>query len=183
MISDGFGDALTTDELVENFQRYAHYWAHQTQHRPADHDDIAQEAMISVWKAAVRKGTGAASGYYATAAKNAAVGLASGKRRMTGYDGIPRPSRPEEVELSPALLLEAPEILAAVEWAYHAGELAEVLSALPEPDHAYVVMRFWYGLNDIEIAAQTGDRRGYWNDRWKRNIKPVLARQLAHLGV
>lgn len=82
------------------------------------------------------------------------------------------------------LILAANDVLDGVELAYHAGEIAAALEALPEHHRKYVVARFWYGLTDTEIAAQEGlsSSKVLYN-RWTRTIRPALMRQLAHLGV
>ncbi len=71
--------------------------------------------------------------------------------------------------------------LYAVELAYHHGEIAQVIDSLPADDREYVVLRFWYGLTDVEIARQRHVSKDHVGKVWHRRIKPQLNTALNHL--
>lgn len=78
--------------------------------------------------------------------------------------------------------VEAADVLEAVEWAYHHGEILEALRSLPERHREYVLMRFWGGMTNAEIAAHQDVRLGNISRTWNEAIKPKLAEQLEHLA-
>jgi len=59
--------------------------------------------------------------------------------------------------------------------AYHDGEIAQALAALPKAWRDYVIDRFWHGMSERETQALRGQAV-----KWYR-VRPVLAEKLAHL--
>lgn len=78
--------------------------------------------------------------------------------------------------------IEAADALAAVEWAYHHGEIHEALRSLPERHREYVVLKFWGGMSNPEIAARQSLSIATVERDWREKIKPQLADDLAHLA-
>lgn len=193
MISDGFGD-LTPGEVAERF----HKWSHKVAGayvKPSDsrYEDLAQEAMIQIWRVVEKKGSGVSATYLAQAGKYRMQAILSGKQEFGG-DPTPGPRyRPSETRVdwqglaadgaedSLGSLLEAADLVEAIEWAYHHGEIAEAINSLPSEHREYVVKRFWQGMTDTEIAAAWGMNQKAVSLRWNRRIKPALTEALAHL--
>jgi DNA-directed RNA polymerase specialized sigma24 family protein len=190
-LDDGWGDE-TPEQTALRFE----HWAHDRAGRmvaPSSqiYDDLVQEALIAAWRTAAEKGIRNAT-YITKAARHRMLDVVTGKQ-MTGGDPTPGPRyRPKEVVLDwqeisaePGpmdALLEAADLLGAVEWAYHRGEIGAALSALSPTHRAYVVERFWYGKRDMEIAAEWGVDRRLLNTWWRRTIRPALAESLRHLA-
>lgn len=192
MINDGFGNEISESELVANYHNWSHAVAGAMVNASSSlYDDLVQEALIEVWKVAQRKPEGVSATYVAKAAKYRMLGIVQGKQ-MTGADPTPGPKfRPAEHDVdwqdeattdTFQSLLVAADALAAVEWAYHQGEIVQALNALPERDRRYVVARFWEGKTDTEIAAETGVSNKSLGIRWKRTVVPRLVAQLHHLA-
>jgi DNA-directed RNA polymerase specialized sigma24 family protein len=65
---------------------------------------------------------------------------------------------------------------------YHHGEIHQALDALTFTQREYVVLRFWGGMSDTEIAAHQGKTRGGVSSVWHKSIRPALASQLELLS-
>jgi DNA-directed RNA polymerase specialized sigma24 family protein len=65
---------------------------------------------------------------------------------------------------------------------YHQGEIVEALNALTFTQREYVVLRFWGGFSNVEIAALQGKTPGGVGAIWSRDIKPKLAGKLELLA-
>ena len=194
MIQDGFGNEVTADELVGNYWKWAHKVA-GSMVAPSSllYDDLVQEALIAVWKVSQRKPEGVAAPYITKAMRTRMRDLVN-HRPMTGGDSKPGPkSRPKEISVdwqevaeedSSGFenLLSAADLLTAVEWAYHEGEILQALNQLPEPDRTYVYQRFWQGKTDTEIAAERGISNKFLYTRWHRTIQPKLLESLSYLS-
>jgi DNA-directed RNA polymerase specialized sigma24 family protein len=180
----------TETQVVADFEKWAHHRAGQMVTR--DHhlyDDLVQEALIEIWRVHKAKGDPSAV-LLAQKARYRMLNIVTGDRPMVGGDSTPGPkSRPTTTnvdwanadEVGLEHLLAAPDALEAVDWAYHEGELQAALSALTPEQREYVTLRFWGGLRDVDIEAQTGIGRKVLGNRWTRSIKPILQRELAHL--
>lgn len=194
-VDDGYGDSVSPAEAVERFHRWTHYVASRlvdgrSKTHPA-YDDMVQEAKIEVWRTIQDKPHVPAT-YVAKAARSRMREVLTGARPLTGGDSKPGPKyRPttecvdwqDEGAAEPVLhLLAAPDLLDAVELAYHRGELLHALGQLQPRDREYVVLRFWSGMTDTEIAARQGVSNKLLHDRWRRAILPRLQKSLAHLA-
>lgn len=190
-IDDGYGDE-TPEQTALRFLRWSHDAASKMTHADSlIYDDLVQEAMISIWRTAETKHIRNAV-YLTKTARYRMVDVASGERPMTGGDSTPGPRyRPketsvdwEEISADPGpleALLEAADLLDAVELAYHHGEICEALDGLREDHRRYVVERFWHGKRDVEIAAEMEVDKRLLNLWWRRTIRPALAERLQHL--
>ena len=197
-VSDGYGSDLTNAEAVERFWRWSYTVARDFA-TPAhlDIDDLAQESLIAMWRVLEKRGGRAhvAAPYLTLTGRMAMLGVAQGSP-LTGGDSTPGPkSRPSTVGVdwgSAAAgdgdgyglgrLLEAADLLDAVDWAYHHGEILDCLHGLTLDDRTYVYSRFWQGKTDTEIAAERGVSNKMLGNRWKRTIRPALAERLSHLA-
>lgn len=68
-----------------------------------------------------------------------------------------------------------------VEMAYHHGEIQQAINALDPEHREYVVLRFWGGWTDSEIARHLGVSTSGMHNRWVRRIRPTLVEHLGHL--
>lgn len=198
-IIDGFGDDLSASEAVQRYERWSHAVAGgMVGHGHPMHDDLVQEGLIKIWQVLEAKGGKAnvSATYLTQAAHYRMVAIVSG-RPMVGGDSTPGPkSRPTmalvdwddvqsgDREIDPSLieLLWAADLIDAVEWSYHHGQIMEVLSSLPERDREYVVRRFWGQSTDTEIARDIGVTNKALHTRWRRQIIPAIKQRLAALN-
>jgi DNA-directed RNA polymerase specialized sigma24 family protein len=78
-----------------------------------------------------------------------------------------------------ASVVDLPDLLPDIEWAYHQGEIWHALDALSPREKEYVTMRFRQGQPLSELKNHFGyDPSGLWH-----TARPKLAKELAHLGV
>lgn len=191
-INDGFGDDLTNAEVAERFRR----WAHTVANDKAPwfdplHDDLVQEAVLEIWSVLERKGGKAkvSATYLATAGRHRMRDVLkgqpmSGSPAEGGQTYRPRTVPADAVEQAMPALWEqitAVDALAGVESAYHEGEILAALADLKPQYRRYVVLRFWGGLRDVDIAAEMGTTNKVVGTWWSRSIRPVLRARLGHL--
>lgn len=195
MLNDGYGDDASIPEVVSRFRKWSHTIAGDyTAPSGMVYDDLVQEALIAIWRSLEKKGGKAnvSATYLTQVARYRMQKVVTGKQ-MYGGDPKPGPrSRPqtygvdwEEAEDAGdpiTRLLEAADVLSAVEWAYHHGEIAKALGALPAAHQEYVVERFWRGKTDTEIAEERGVSNKLIGQWWRRSIRPRLRHELAHLA-
>jgi DNA-directed RNA polymerase specialized sigma24 family protein len=191
VIDDAFGEE-TDEQVIARFEHWAHAEAgRRTKVWGPEYDDYVQEARIAIWRA-LETNQGAPNAVYLTArARGRLLSLTAGKPFVGQVEPGTRHYRPQtfgvdwDVEGDDGVfsdLLEGPDLLSGVDWAYHHGELAEAINSLKPEHRRYVVARFWEGKADVEIAAELGvDRKVLWG-WWNRQIKPVLAEHLAALA-
>lgn len=179
---DGYGEDLTVQEQVQRFYAVS---VHQVAkfHDPTDEkfDDLVQEGVVAGWKAAPRA-TGDPITFGAVSARRRIADVGTGKAPMLGNETKGPTYRPKHTDDLDAVkeLLDGSDLLDKVEWSYHHGQIVQVLNSLPLRQREYVYYRFWQGMTDAEIAARKGTTRDTERSLWSR-IKPVLARELAHL--
>lgn len=182
--SGDFGNSLSVTEVLARVEPFIGIVEAERHNPEVSRDDVMQEARIAVWRAIDKKPADMRTYLIGTI-----------KRRTTSavtrQDWTGRPSRqgkqtPDALSaaepLETALLLAAGDLLEAVEWAYHRGEVLDALSRLPLPQREYVYMRFWLGMTEAEIAAVKDTTKARENALWNRTIRPTLAQSLAHLG-
>lgn len=198
-------DADTPAESLAKFHRWTHSVAgHLTNPYGALYDDVVQEGLIKGWETLERKGgrVNVAAPYLTMSMRGRMADVAHG-RPMFGGDRRPGPKTepPQTVSLDALMhndttgsdgeeslsgsfreLLHGPDLLDGVELAYHDGTLAQALDALPPADRQYVVLRFWHGLSDREIAAEQRKTYKFVWQRWHRTIRPRLQEALAVFG-
>ena len=188
-LSEGFGD-LTESEIVANYTRWAHKVANSRREpfHPL-HDDLVQEALTEIWQVLLRKGTGTSATYLAAAGRHRMDDVLDGRPMRGNPAEGGQTYRPKTVSAE-ALADAAPEVweqmvavdaLDAVEMAYHHGQILAALADLKPSYRAYVVLRFWGGLRDVDIADRLGTTNKIVGTWWSRAIRPVLRERLEHL--
>jgi hypothetical protein len=78
-------------------------------------------------------------------------------------------------------MLQAADLLAAAEWAYHHGEIAAAMADLTPRQREYVYIRFWLNYQATDRALYFGydPDGGLWNA--SNGAKARLRGRLAHL--
>jgi RNA polymerase sigma factor (sigma-70 family) len=193
-IQDGFGDGPTVDEVLaeeeEFFVRNARHALVKKMGRgfPAGADDDAvQEARIAAWQSWEKN-------------HNRAYLNVAARQRITQHvvrdqwfgtkpvahekDPIRRANRSsfDDPDNGIDVLVDSATWVDQVLLGYHTGEILQALSALTFTQREYVVLRFWGGMTDTEIAAHQGKTRGGVSSVWHKAIRPALADQLALLS-
>jgi len=113
---------------------------------PAEAEELAQEAMIMVWRRAVTfdPAKSAASTWIFTIARNKRI------------DALRRERRPDHDPEDPGLAPQAPPAAdRAAELAQQAARLAEAIAVLPEEQAALIRMAYFEDKAHGQIAAET----------------------------
>lgn len=183
----GFGDSLDVQEVIERKERLLQIMVSERVTDPAVRDDILQEARIAVWKALSRPHHSDA--YLHTAARRRIEEVQArqtwtGHTRVHGQPTDPlRQSSTDSLDrlMDVGLMTAAQTILDGVEMAYHQGELFQAIADLPANYREYVILRFWGGLTDPEIAAEMGRSKATLQ-RWWTEARSTLRVRLGHLA-
>jgi len=209
---DKYGDSLSYEQQLEmlddhdrilaSYNRWLHSVAgyfHRT-HFHSDHEDLVQEGRIAMWKALATydPSKGALPSWLTTAAKMRMKDCL----RREGWTGTPARyghggKVPDEGVTVMSLMdddaaltnmLEAADLLSAVEVAYHRGEILKAVSRLSSNQRRYVVCRFWLGYDPawrgtgISFAETIGVKRPdmLWSQK-ERGARDRLRHELLHL--
>lgn len=173
-LSDGYGDELTVDEQLAQYEA----WLHAVANRilpPADHrhDDLVQEGRIGMWKALASydPARGALPSYLT---RGAEMQMRQAFMRGENWTGSPsrRGNHMGEVQVrhleSVEALLDdgsqhveeaagvAADVAEAAMLAYHRGEVAEAVRLLPGPQRDYLRLRFVEDRSGPEIQRELG---------------------------
>ena len=195
MLHDGFGDELTTEEIIEKYQRLAGIMSAERSTADAPYDDIRQELLITLWTLHGKHGTHDDLRGLATVAMRRRANDVVTRQTWTGYqkngprsapmDPLrrPRESMEQIVEELGYEVFGAVDALDGVELAYHHGEILQALAGLPEEHRRYVELRFWEGRTSKEVAAEMGYQTHTVELWWSTKIRPVLRDRLARLAV
>ncbi|WP_428957806.1 RNA polymerase sigma factor [Streptomyces sp. cg35] len=200
-LNDGYGDALTTDEVIGEYESWLHARAHQML-SPADprHDDLVQEGRIAMWQALDRHDPvkGALPSWLTQHATWHMRDVLTHRDRWTGRParsgnsgvdqkvthvesldahldpGDGQPSREHVAGITPDVADEAMI-------AYHRGEISKALDLLSDSQKRYVHLRFFDDLKGAEMKAQFGyDPSALWNSP-RNGAKHKLRAHLSHL--
>jgi RNA polymerase sigma factor (sigma-70 family) len=82
-------------------------------------------------------------------------------------------------------LLEGPDLIAAIDIAYHHGEIAAAIDRLTPQQRRYVIARFWLGLTGNEMVALgvfSYDPSALWNSK-RNGARWKLQEELKHLAL
>lgn len=193
-VSDGLGNDLSVEEVMSRHEKLAGIIARERATADAPYEDIRQELLISLWAAHEKKVgqrddlTGLASVMMRRRANEVAQ-----RQTWTGYESHRgramdplrqhRESMDQVVEAMGYEVFGAVDALEGVEWAYHHGEILQVLAGLPEEHRRYVELRFWHGRTSKEAAAEMGYKTHTVELWWSQKIRPVLRERLTHLAL
>jgi len=195
-IQDGFGDDPTVEEvLAEEEQFFVRNARHALVKRSgrafadgADEDAI-QEARIAAWQSWEKNHNRA---YLNIAARQRLMAHVFRDQwfgtKPTAHEKDPLRRNPasrssfDDPENGIDVLVDSSTWVDQVLWGYHQGEILQAIDALTFTQREYVVLRFWGGMSDTEIAAHQGKTRGGVSSVWFKTIRPHLAGQLALLS-
>lgn len=168
------GDALASRELARRFLPRILAYGRRMLGDAAEAEDVAQEAMVRLWKIAPdwRSGEAQVSTWLWRVVANLCTDRLR-KRRGIGLDEAPEPED------------GAPSVLQQMLAANRAQALEQALAALPERQRQAVVLRHLEGLGNPEIAAimQIGvEAVESLTARGKRALATCLAGQRESLG-
>lgn len=210
----GFGDQLSYEQQLEilddhdrvlaQYSRWLHWYANLVQKTWAhnEHDDLVQEGRIAMWKAIATydQSRGALATWLITAAKMRMkecikrdhwTGLPTryGHGGKVPDEGVTVMSLMDD-DLTLTEILEAADLLDAVELSYHRGEILQAIASLSENQRRYVVYRFWLGWNPTSrqnnggpsLAEAIGVKRPdmLWGEK-NRGARDRLRERLLHL--
>lgn len=204
MLNDGFG-ASSVEDFMAEWEGFIRSYAFRVCADPSRREDVAQEGRVALWKAKTE-----GHDWPVEVAKSRMKQIAWYPHRNPPVGSVHEGNRYEPQTLSVQAAASNTETdegfveaifgmvdtLGDVEWAYHAGEIADALASLTEKQRAYVYARFWMGMEGNTDAAQlakamnpqVNDRRGdVWGGRKDRHGNRVpgarekLAVRLEHL--
>jgi DNA-directed RNA polymerase specialized sigma24 family protein len=194
-INDGYGEGVEVEDLLADYDQWFHFAATKMiETTDPRHADAVQEGRIEFWRAfreLAEKSEADRLRFSLNRAKQRMYAVVHRGRPPTGnlHQGLRyEPSSPirldsplTEGDGNPITLIEGPASLEGIEIAYHHGEIAQAINALPSQHREYVVRRFWLGHTETEIARQFGITPNGMNNRWVRTIRPALVERLEHL--
>lgn len=191
MISDGYGDQTEIEHLlIEEEAFFVRNARHALVKKigkgfpEGAEQDAIQEARIAAWQSWTKHQSRA---YMNIATRQRLMqhvyrdqwfGTTPSGRDM---DPIRRANRDSLDDPDCDLVLVAQQVLDSVMLAYHEGEIVEAINALTPDQREYVVLRFWHGMTNPEIAAIQGKSVGAVSSAWSTYIAPSLRSRLAHL--
>lgn len=145
------GDIGGLAALVETFQVRAVRTAYLILRDRALAEDITQSAFIRAFERIDQFDTGASFGpWFLRSVANDAIKAVERGRRTLSLDA----GGPDDPSPAPVLLDTAAGPAALVEQAEDAAALWALLGRLPAPQRAVIVLRYYVGLTDAEIADQ-----------------------------
>jgi RNA polymerase sigma factor (sigma-70 family) len=196
-INDGFGDALSTDEmtayLASNERLLRIKAADRTRGNVTSNDtwqDLLQEGRIVQWRVLTRR-PDAPREYVSAAMSHRLVecvmrGTWTGMPTAQGRprDPLRRGDRDsvDDETLQLDQVLQAAEVLDDVCVAYHHGEILQALNALTLTQREIAVLRYYGGWSDAEIAVRQGCSKQTVERRWREQVRPALAARLGLLA-
>jgi DNA-directed RNA polymerase specialized sigma24 family protein len=173
-------EGKTNEEVVAAFRKWAYHLANQKA-KPADIDDVAQEALIAIWRKLEQKGGKAntAASFLADVGRHRATAVMTGAYPL-GHDSRPGP-RPDPKNAVHVELMEADgvEDSGGIDTLEMTNSIVEALLTLAPEDREYVYERFWEGKSDVEIALDRGVSNKNLSQNWHRRIKPALTLALS----
>ena len=170
------GDASAASELAKRHGPRAMGLAFRMLNDRAEAEDVAQEALLRLWRIAPdwEEGRAQVSTWLYRVVQNLCTDrLRKGRRARVGLEGIADPEDP------------APSAAQAMLMAARDAALQEALAALPERQRQTVVMRHIEGQANPEIAAQMDisvEAVESLTARGKRALARALAGRRAELG-
>lgn len=196
-LSDGFGDDrsdLDYEEYLLDNERLLKLKAGERM-RGSDvasdiWDDVLQEGRIVQWTV-LKKRPSSPPAYVSAAMSHRIIecltrGTWTGMTRTHGKPRDPLRRRDRDSVNDETLgldeVIQAADLVDDVAVAYHHGEIMAALNALTFTQREYVVLRFWGGFSNVEIAALQGKTPGGVGAIWSRDIKPRLADKLELLA-
>lgn len=189
MLSDGYGDddSFFVEEMIRSKERLLHIQAAERTSDPNTFEDLINEGRIALWEVSQKRPDAPPAYYHAASGMRikevATRGLFFGQKGTQGRAKDPLRRRERDSLDDPDFyeVVVAAEVLEAVLLAYHDGEILQAISGLPARQREYVILRFWGGLTNPEIAARQGLSTQTMERTWRESIRPALTEKLGHL--
>ena len=193
-IQDGFGDDPTVEEVLASEEQFfvrnaRHALVKRSGRAFADgaDEDAIQEARIAAWQSWEKNHNRA---YLNIAARQRLMAHVyrdqwfGTKPTAHEKDPLRRANRDsfDDPDNGIDVLVDSATWVDQVLLGYHQGEILQAIDALTFTQREYVVLRFWGGMSDTEIAAHQGKTRGGVSSVWHKSIRPALAGQLELLA-
>lgn len=152
------------EKILPDYRRWLYKMANEyAASRPALIDDLVQEGYVAMWRALPKydPAQGHLPSFLTFCARSRMIdvlrrGTWTGKPEMRGSRSVDEVAHVDEFD-DPDVLLGGVGALEGVEIAYHDGEIAAAIDALPEAQRRHVIGRFWLGLDptsrDPEMVA------------------------------
>ena len=195
-LQDGYGDGLSAEEMAEYLLSNERLLKLKAGDRMRGNDtasdiwdDVLQEGRIAQFEVLTKR-PDAPRPYVSAAMSNRILecitrgtwtGMETHRGRAT--DPLRRRDRDsvDDETLQLADVVDQADVLEAVLQAYHDGEIHQALDQLTFTQRVHVVLRFWGGWTNAEIAARQGCSKQTVERQWREDIRPQLVRQLEHL--
>jgi hypothetical protein len=199
-VNDGFGDDPVQQELA--MEEYIREREGLVRLKVADrlrgasnatdvYADLCNEARITEWQVKTKRPD--APPEYVSASMSMRIRECLSRGTWTGLethrgkqqDPLRRPMHERHSTDDETLTFD--EVVSSGAWLdevlvrYHDGEIAQVINELPRDQREYAFLRFWGGWSNKEIARFQERKYEIVERQWRDNIKPHLARRLAHL--
>lgn len=188
-INDGYGNETDIDSYIRDNERLLRLKSAERANNPADWDDLLNEGRIVQWEVLAKRPD--APRAYVSAAMSMRLTEVAMRGKWFGMpsqqgkasvDPLRRSDRDSFDDPDSDIVVVAAETLDRVLLAYHYGEISQALNDLPERHREYVLLRFWGGYSNAEIAAQRGILGKEIERQWRVLIRPRLAGVLSHLA-
>ncbi len=175
LVAFGNGDRGAARALAARFLPRVMAQAYRMLGDRAEAEDVAQEAMLRLWRVAPewRQGEAQVSTWLYRVVANLCTDRFRARRAKTGLDQIAEPEDP------------APSAAARMQDAARQAALASALAKLPERQAQAVALRHLEGLGNPEIAAimeLSVEAVESLTARGKRSLADLLAGRKAELG-
>jgi len=192
-IQDGFGDDLAIDEYIREHEGLLRLKAAErtrgNRNSNDTWDDILQEGRIVQWQVLQRR-PDAPAAYVSAAMSNRIMecilrGTWTGMSRTHGkpLDPLRRGDRDSVDDET----LQLDQVVDQADWVehallgYHQGQILAALDELTFTQKEAVVLRFWGGMTNAEIAARQGISKQTVERQWRETIRPRLVEELGLL--
>lgn len=193
-IQDGFGDDLAIDEYIREHEGLLRLKAAErtrgNRNSNDTWDDLLQEGRIVQWQV-LEKRPDAPAAYVSAAMSNRIMecvvrGTWTGMSRTHGKPLDPLRRRDRDSVDDETLQLD--QVVDSSTWVehallgYHQGQILKALDELTFTQKEAVVLRFWGGMTNAEIAARQGISKQTVERQWREIIRPALVEELELLA-
>lgn len=174
---------MTVDEVLANWRPRAEVIAREYERPGAPAADLAQEALIALWRAAEARPGDELRGLSTVVIRRAILRTLTHRRWTAEAEVKGKAIDPmrradwrdvDEPDVAETLPPAVDELATVTE---HAA-VREAVRALPPADREYVFRRFWEDKTDADVARETGRSAPNLGRQWRSRIAPALR---AHL--
>ena len=187
MLNDGYGEQLSHEQVEDIIDQKERLLRIIVSERTTDYA-LLNEGRITIWEV-LQKRPDAPSPYLTAAMKQRVIEVLSrgkftgmpSQRGKPSVDPLRRSDRDSFDDPDFGAEFAAADSLDTVLLAYHEGEILRAINELPQKHKEYVILRFWGGYTNTEIAAIQNVKAGNMARTWTEVIRPRLEEALSHL--